>query len=505
MSMSRHPRTLIDILRRREGEVGQTAILADTPVVVSGVPGGTSSSGGPPVPAQAIEERAGDPVGADLYAGRVWDIAGQPYIYSGAAKRFVRVGAGALILPAELDRTGSVAGQVIRSTGAGTAPAWAKVGAADLDPTGSAAGQVPTSTGAATAPTWQTPAASAGAGAFAGCKVYSSVPTALAHATFTVLPFNSERWDTDAYHDTGANTSRITIPAGRAGKYIVGMTLRVASALGGTILFAGQIRKNGLYLSGYQSFHPSGYAGYDCIQVLATLDLAVGDYVEFLVYHENGAGITSAASTATDETGCEAWATLMTPVVGGIAQRNFIDPTTYAWSWVNQGGASVAANLPGTIFLSAPANAADDIHLRVKAVPAKPYSVIVHMEPALFGINYTACGVGWLESATNKFATFVNIYNGVHAMNVSKSLTNFFLTLDYFAAIAREASWLWVKLTDDVTNRRVYVSRNGYDWLLFHSVATNDAITPDRLCFWVNPRNATYPAGITIDSWEEGP
>ena len=67
MSLSRHPRTLIDILRRREGENAQAALLADDPAIVSGANQGTSTTGGAVPAAQAIEARSGDPAGADLY------------------------------------------------------------------------------------------------------------------------------------------------------------------------------------------------------------------------------------------------------------------------------------------------------------------------------------------------------------------------------------------------------------------------------------------------------
>jgi hypothetical protein len=39
--------------------------------------------------------------------------------------------------------------------------------------------------------------------------------------TTTLITWNQEEFDTDAYHSTSSNTSRITIPAGKAGKYLI--------------------------------------------------------------------------------------------------------------------------------------------------------------------------------------------------------------------------------------------------------------------------------------------
>lgn len=52
------------------------------------------------------------------------------------------------------------------------------------------------------------------------CRVYQgSAGTTLATATATLLPFDTESWDTDASHSTSTNPSRLT--AVTAGKYLV--------------------------------------------------------------------------------------------------------------------------------------------------------------------------------------------------------------------------------------------------------------------------------------------
>ena len=66
-------------------------------------------------------------------------------------------------------------------------------------------------------------AATAGSGGIGdhGARVYHNANQNIAHNTLTALALNSERWDTDAYHDVTTNNSRLTVPAGQAGKYII--------------------------------------------------------------------------------------------------------------------------------------------------------------------------------------------------------------------------------------------------------------------------------------------
>ena len=66
---------------------------------------------------------------------------------------------------------------------------------------------------------WATP--SGGTPAFVGAKVYKSANQSIPNATWTTLTFNSESFDTDGFHDTSSNTSRMTIPSGKGGKYLV--------------------------------------------------------------------------------------------------------------------------------------------------------------------------------------------------------------------------------------------------------------------------------------------
>ena len=121
----------------------------------------------------------------------------------------------------------------------------------------------------------------------AGVRVYPSANVSIPNATYTALAFNTETFDTDNYHSTSTNTSRLTIPTGKGGMYRVswGITLD-SSALGSLRIVA--IRKNGsTTISPNQYAFPSAsqpaiFYGSDLFQLVAT------DYIDLLVYQDTG-------------------------------------------------------------------------------------------------------------------------------------------------------------------------------------------------------------------------
>ena len=118
-----------------------------------------------------------------------------------------------------------------------------------------------------------------------GCVITRTSTQSIPNVTGTAVTMNSELLDTDGYHSTVTNTSRITIPAGLAGVYAVTAYCRWDTAnnvtnpiinitRNGVSQVRNQTSTTGIYL-------PTGTAwiGY----------CAVGDYLEMVVYHSSGA------------------------------------------------------------------------------------------------------------------------------------------------------------------------------------------------------------------------
>jgi hypothetical protein len=136
-------------------------------------------------------------------------------------------------------------------------------------------------------PSWATPASSTPT--FVGCAVYTTTNQSIANSTYTAINFNSESIDTDGFHSTTTNTSRITIPSGKAGKYSIAFNVMYDPNVTGSRSI--NVYKNGATLMG--SGEVQGSAGsYVYNSGFFIAELAVGDYLEFMIYQTSGGALT---------------------------------------------------------------------------------------------------------------------------------------------------------------------------------------------------------------------
>ena len=147
---------------------------------------------------------------------------------------------------------------------------------------------------AATGLKWATPAASS----FAGCYLSKSANQSIANNTTTSITFDTEQYDTDGFHSTVTNTERITIPVGKAGKYLIIGQLAYASNSTGNRYIS--LNKNGTINFGRVVL--AAING-DVTWVIAStvLNLAEGDYVQMRADQSSG-GSLNALGTAIDVT-----------------------------------------------------------------------------------------------------------------------------------------------------------------------------------------------------------
>jgi len=140
------------------------------------------------------------------------------------------------------------------------------------------AGQVLKVNSGATAPEWATPAGAALVGVQA---TRTNVSTSLTGGTAAAIAFNTENFDTDAFHNDTTNNSRITIPTGKGGKYLVTLFANTVSVNPSYIILS-------LYLNGAQ-YTASGLRegtvfrndGQIPISASTVVTLAAADYLEF--------------------------------------------------------------------------------------------------------------------------------------------------------------------------------------------------------------------------------
>jgi hypothetical protein len=126
-----------------------------------------------------------------------------------------------------------------------------------------------------------------------GCIVHRSTAFEIADDTLTAIEFNAaDIRDTDGYHSTVTNTTRMTVPAGLGGLYEVGANVTFNDGLGNRVL---RLRKNGSSVFGsVQAVVGTGeFVGQTvCVPVV----LNAGDYVEVVVYQDSGAALNVSSS-----------------------------------------------------------------------------------------------------------------------------------------------------------------------------------------------------------------
>lgn len=131
-------------------------------------------------------------------------------------------------------------------------------------------------------PSWATPASGS---TFSGVGVSNTTDLSTSTGTWTSITFNTELFDTDAYHSTSSNTSRITIPAGKSGYFLVTIVgLFEGTNATGTRDLA--IAKNGTRVLDSVTNKATG-SNQSCAASIV-MSLVATDYIEFQVRQSSG-------------------------------------------------------------------------------------------------------------------------------------------------------------------------------------------------------------------------
>ncbi len=130
---------------------------------------------------------------------------------------------------------------------------------------------------------WAAPASGA---SFVGCNLYKTGNQSIAHDTQTALTFDAESFDTDAFHSTSTNTSRITIPSGKGGKYYFGGLIAAQAGSNGRSVYTRVNNTDAQQVYQFQTtLNANTYFSWNLMRTLS-----VGDYFE--VFYEQGSGET---------------------------------------------------------------------------------------------------------------------------------------------------------------------------------------------------------------------
>jgi hypothetical protein len=151
----------------------------------------------------------------------------------------------------------------------------------------------------------------------AGARVYHNAAQSVTPSG-TYLAYNSERWDTNGFHDTATNNSRLTVPSGLDGTYVVGATARFAVDRYQYARLALHFNRGGTGSTIIAAQSDSGQYVADepltgaWLTVHAVWPFAAGEFVEAVAAHSTltGANVDVQASAGgSDSYGCEFWMT----------------------------------------------------------------------------------------------------------------------------------------------------------------------------------------------------
>ena len=134
---------------------------------------------------------------------------------------------------------------------------------------------------------WATPSS----GSLVGCRVTNSANVSIPNTTVTSLTFNTETYDTDAFHSTSTNTDRITIPAGKAGYYLINYNINYAANGSG-------FRNCGIRINGATTIDNVAYIkGFsddeNSLPATTVYYLNVADYVTLHTYQNSGGSLNA--------------------------------------------------------------------------------------------------------------------------------------------------------------------------------------------------------------------
>lgn len=130
-----------------------------------------------------------------------------------------------------------------------------------------------------------------------GASAWASGTTNMGNAAFTVVALASQTIDTDGFHSTVTNTSRLTCPAGLGGKYLVVANLEWDSNTSGERIAT--IYKNGGDPPGSIAWMRHGANTSMAENISVVVDLVPGDYIELAGYQTSGGTRTAGGNGRT--------------------------------------------------------------------------------------------------------------------------------------------------------------------------------------------------------------
>lgn len=176
-----------------------------------------------------------------------------------------------------------------------------------------------------------------------------------------------------------------------------------------------------------------------------------------------------------------------------------------SFSWINQGSATVSTTNGGE-HVYAPASATENLRIRKRQAPSTPYVITAAIIPTLVGADYAWSGILFRESSTGKIVYLGLGFSSSGLLTVAKLNSPTSWNSAYILTrsdVIVGGQGLWLRVSDNGTNRLCSYSSDGINFLQLHSVGRTDFITADEIGWFVDSLNASYDARGTLVHWVE--
>jgi hypothetical protein len=135
------------------------------------------------------------------------------------------------------------------------------------------------------------------AAVFIGAQGMQSSVTSISSGSWTTVAFNTEGWDDAAFHDNVTNNSRLTIPSGGDGRYLITAGAEMAMTDNGDYGIA--IPLNGTRGTCVEYHDDGALTENSKLSISCIFNLAATNYVELQLFQQSGAAKNTVAANTT--------------------------------------------------------------------------------------------------------------------------------------------------------------------------------------------------------------
>lgn len=180
----------------------------------------------------------------------------------------------------------------------------------------------------------------------------------------------------------------------------------------------------------------------------------------------------------------------------------YTPPVFADFAWINQGTAQ-ASTTNGGILLFKTGDGSLNFRILKKAAPSTPWFLVCAFMPNLKVSNFNRAGLVYRQSSDGKLIGVCMSYAGSWQNLRMNSPTSFAGVENHWVGTSAFYGYpvQWVQISDDGTNRKVWLSRDGFAWNLTYSELSGTFLTADEIGFFVDPNNGNFGVGIRVVHW----